>query len=205
MIAGETDEGLWPTLRDSLFTVVSLQTTTGFCTADYDQWSFPAKCILVGLMFVGGCAGSTGGGIKVIRFVILAKVLLAEIEAVFRPHVVRTVRVGTSTVESQMRSATLIYFLLFGLSVIISTALVLTFEPADQFEVGASNATVTAFSAVAATLNNIGPGLDLVGPTHNYALFTDATKILLSMLMALGRLELYAFLVLLVPAFWREE
>ena len=107
--------------------------------------------------------------------------------------------------DSQMRSATLIYFLLFGLSVIGSTALVLTFEPSEELEAGMGNATVTAFSAVAATLNNIGPGLDLVGPTHNYAMFTDATKILLSMLMALGRLELYAFLVLLVPAFWREE
>jgi len=205
VIAGQADEGLWSTLRHSLFTVVSLQTTTGFCTADFDQWSFPAKCILVSLMFIGGCAGSTGGGIKVIRFVVLAKVLLAELEAVFRPHVVRTVRVGTSTVDSEMRSATLIYFLLFALIVTVSTSLVLAFEPSSHFDNNIYDASVTAFSAVAATLNNIGPGLDLVGPTHNYFLFTDATKILLSLLMALGRLELYAFLVLLVPAFWREE
>lgn len=205
VVADQVDEGILAKLRHSLFTVVSLQTTTGFCTADYDHWSFPAQCVLIALMFVGGCAGSTGGGIKVIRLVVLAKVLVAELEAAFRPNVIRTVRVGSSIVEPQMRSATLLYFVVIGLIVISSTVLVLTFETPSHPATPVAHACATAFSAVAATLNNIGPGLDVVGPTGNYAGLTAGTKVVLCALMALGRLELYAFLVLLVPSFWREE
>ena len=203
-VAGAEEPGLWATVRHSLFCAVSLQTTTGFCTADFNQWSFPAKGLLVGLMFVGACAGSTGGGIKVIRFILLAKVLLAELEAVFRPNVVRPIRVGRSTIDPQMRSGTLVYFVLIGTIVVASTGLILCLEPSSRLaEIGADPA-VTAFTAVAATLNNIGPGLDMIGPTGNYADFRTPTKILLCLLMALGRLELYAFLVLFVPVFWRE-
>lgn len=208
---GEQVTGFWGPIRHCLFTVVSIQTTTGFCTANFDQWGFPAKLILITLMFVGGCGGSTGGGIKVIRFVILFKVLWAELELVFRPHVVRTVRVGRSTIDPQLRSATLVYFVLIGIVVMLATSMVIWLEtPAkiEQMTAGQGkpgDPAATAFSAVVATLNNIGPGLDLVGATRNYAWFTQPTKVLLCVLMALGRLELYAFLVLVLPAFWREE
>ncbi|MHC4445685.1 MAG: TrkH family potassium uptake protein [Planctomycetota bacterium] len=199
--------GLWSKIRHSLFATVAIQTTTGFCTADFDQWAFPAKVVLVILMFVGGCGGSTGGGIKVIRFVILAKVLWAEMEATFRPNVVRTVRVGQSTIDPQMRSATLVYFMLIGIVTIIATIMVIWIETPQKLDnlTDSSNAAITAFSAVAATINNIGPGLNLVGPAHNYCFFTQPTKIILCVLMALGRLELYAFLVLIMPRFWKEE
>jgi len=197
--------GFWTTLRHSTFTAVSIQTTTGFGTTDFDQWAFPAKVILVFLMFVGGCGGSTGGGIKVIRFVILAKVLWAELETTFRPNVVRTVRVGQSTIDPQLRSSTLVYFLLICAVVIAATTLVIWLESPYALDTAEHNSAIAAFSAVAATLNNIGPGLDRVGPTQNYAFFTGPTKVLLSILMALGRLELYAFLVLIMPRFWREE
>ena len=204
-VAGAEETGVGATLRHCLFSVVSLQTATGFCTADFDQWSFPAKAILVALMFVGGCAGSTSGGIKVIRFVVLAKVLRAELEAVFRPTVVRTIRVGQSTVDPQMRSAILVYFLLVGIIAVVATGLVIWLETPDKLETAESDAFETAFTTFAATFNNVGPGLDLVGPTRNYDFFTGPTKILLCLVMALGRLELYAFLVLVMPAFWREE
>jgi len=202
---GKPESGFWPTLRHSLFTVVSIQTTTGFGTADFDQWDFPAKMLLITLMFVGGCGGSTGGGIKVIRVVVLAKVLWAELEAVFRPNVVRTIRVGQSTVDAQLRSATLVYFLLIGIIVVVATGLVIWLETPAKIEALGGDPAATAFSAVVATLNNIGPGLDLVGPTRNYAWLSHPTKVLLTVTMVLGRLELYAFLVLLVPGFWKED
>ncbi len=202
---GTQAEGFWPTLRHCLFTVVSIQTTTGFCTADFDRWSFPAQTILVLLMFIGGCAGSTGGGIKVIRCIILFKVLYAELEAVFRPHVVRTPRVGNAIIDPQMRSATLVYFVLIGAVVLVATGLFIYLETPQKLDSEGWDAASTAFSAVAANLNNIGPGLDRVGATLNYFWLNPSTKILLSLLMALGRLELYAFLVLALPAFWREE
>ena len=198
-------EGFWATIRHAVFTTVSIQTTTGFCTADFNQWVFPAKAILVGLMFVGGCGGSTGGGIKVIRFVILAKVLWVELETVFRPNVVRTVRVGSSTVDTQLRSATLVYFCLIGIVVIVSTTAVLWLETPRKIEDLQGDPAATAFTAVVATLNNIGPGLDLIGASSNYAWLRSPTKVLLCLCMVLGRLELYAFLVLIMPRYWREE
>jgi trk system potassium uptake protein TrkH len=192
--------------RSTLFTVVSIQTTTGFCTADFDEWPFLPKGILIALMFVGGCGGSTGGGIKVIRFVILIKVLWVELETVFRPNVVRTVRVGTSVVDPPLRSATLIYFILIGAVVIVSTAMLIGLETPEKIEgLDHGDPASTAFSAVVATLNNIGPGLDLVGPSRNYEWLTSGSKLLLCLLMAMGRLELYAFLVLVRPDFWREK
>jgi len=200
-----THTGFWATIRHVLFTTVSIQTTTGFCTADFNQWAFPAKAILVGLMFVGGCGGSTGGGIKVIRFVILAKVLWMELETVFRPNVVRTVRVGTSTVDAPLRSATLVYFCLIGIVVIVATMAVVWLESPGKIEARCGDPAITAFTAVVATLNNIGPGLDLVGASSNYAWLESPTKILLCLCMVLGRLELYAFLVLIMPGYWREE
>lgn len=197
--------GFWATIRHALFTTVSIQTTTGFCTADFDQWVFPAKAILVMLMFVGGCGGSTGGGIKVIRFVILAKVLWMEMETVFRPNVVRTVCVGTSTVDASLRSATLVYFCLIAIIVIVATTAVVWLETPEKIETLQGDPATTAFTAVVATLNNIGPGLDLVGASCNYAWLKKPTKILLCLCMVLGRLELYAFLVLIMPGYWREE
>ena len=144
--------------------------------------------------------------VKVIRFVILVKVLWAEMEAVFRPHLIRTVRIGSSTIDPQMRSATLVYFILIAVVVVSSTAMVVWLETPEkiEYDLGGDPAS-TAFTAVVATLNNIGPGLDLIGPTCNYDWFRAPTKVLLCILMALGRLELYAFLVLIMPAFWREE
>jgi len=180
-----------------VFTTVSIQTTTGFCTADFNKWPFLAKGLLVLLMFVGASAGSTGGGIKVIRVVIAFKVIRSEIERVFRPNVVRVVKVGTSNVTPELRLATVSYVLtiivLFG----IGTGSIMLLEPADDIDI------TTAATASAATLCNIGPGLARVGAVENYAWFTAQSKFVMVLLMALGRLEVFAILVLFVPRFWR--
>ena len=186
-------------LRHGVFQVVSILTGTGFCTADFDRWGLVPKAVLLGLMFAGACSGSTGGGIKVIRILIVVKLMVAEIERVFRPHVVRTVRVGRLTVDSDQKVATLVYIVTIAALFVAGTALILIFEQRN----GCSF--TTAATASAATLNNVGPGLAGVGATRNYGGFGAASKITMSILMVLGRLELYAILVLLAPRFWRTE
>ena len=184
---------------DSIFQVVSIQTTTGFCSADFDRWHFTAKAMLVLLMFVGGSAGSTGGGVKVIRIVMMGKILWAELEKVFRPNVVRPVKMGRLTIDADMKLATLSYVLVIILLFGIGTAGLMLFESAPNITI------TTAATATIATLNNIGPGLDAVGAVQNFGWFTAPSKWLMCILMALGRLEVFAILVLLDPRFWRAE
>lgn len=185
--------------RYGVFQVVSVQTTTGYCTADFNQWGFVAKSVLVGLMFVGASAGSTGGGIKVIRCLIAVKVMWAEVERVFRPNVVRTIRAGRMTVDPELRLATLVYVLGILVLFMVGAVLLMVLEPAGTLSF------TTAATASAATLNNIGPGLDGVGAMSNYGWFSTPSKIVMSVLMVLGRLEVYAIFVLFMPRFWRGE
>lgn len=178
------------------FMTASIQTTTGFANADYETWPFATKALLLALMFIGGSAGSTGGGIKVVRIWVAFKILWGELERNFRPNVVRAVRIGTHAIDTDMRLSILAYvlgiLLLFG----VGTGLLMVFEDGrTDFK--------TATTASLACLCNIGPGLGLVGPRGNYAFFTDASKLLLSLLMVMGRLEVFAVLVLLSPRFWR--
>ncbi len=187
-------------VRHGVFQVVSIQTTTGFCTADFNQWGFLPKAVLIGLMFVGASAGSTGGGIKVIRCLIAAKVMLAEVERVFRPNVVRTLRVGRMPVDPELRLGTLVYVMGIPVLFLIGAVLLMLLEPA-----GSGIDFTTAATASAATLNNIGPGLGLVGAVENYGWFSAPGKIVMSVLMVLGRLEVYAIFVLFMPRFWRGE
>lgn len=196
---GDNAAGWLATFRYAAFQVTSIQTTTGFATADFDRWPFAAKAILLVLMFVGASAGSTGGGIKVVRVLIAARVLWAELEAVFRPHVVRPVRLGRQTIDPALRTGTLVYILLVILVFAAGTTAVMAIEAPRDLDI------TSAATACMATLNNIGPGLAIVGPTRNYAWFSPPSKIVLTALMALGRLELYAFLVMIVPRFWRED
>jgi len=186
-------------VRDAVFQVVSIQTTTGFCTADFDQWHFLVKGVLIGLMFVGGCGGSTGGGIKVVRILVMCKVMLVELERAFRPNVVRPVRVGQNPVDEQQRVAILAYVLGIMVLFTLGTLLLMAIEESHHLD------GITAASAVIATLNNIGPGLARVGAVENYAWFSDASKMLLCVLMAIGRLEVFAILALFMPRFWRTQ
>ncbi len=192
---GPAGDSLASAMHHGLFQVVSVQTTTGFCNADFDTWGFTAKATLLVLMFIGGSAGSTGGGIKVIRILVAAKVMVAEMAHVYSPKVIRSVKVGRSTVDPDLRSGTLVYIL--GLLVVFAagTIALMTVE-GDAIDI------TTAATASAATLNNIGPGLGGVGATRNYAWFTDLSKVVMSVLMVVGRLEMFTIIVLFSPRFW---
>ncbi|HUU83316.1 MAG TPA: potassium transporter TrkG, partial [Phycisphaerae bacterium] len=190
------EPSLGAAVRHGVFQVVSIQTTTGFCTANFDLWPFLPKAILVTLMFVGGSGGSTGGGIKVIRIVIAAKVLLAEVEHIFRPTVVRPIRVGKMTVDSDMRQGVVAYVLIILLLFGLGTGALMLIEGSEVMDI------TTAATASAATLNNIGPGLARVGAIENFSWFADASKMVMCVLMALGRLEVFAIAVLFMPRFW---
>ncbi|MGD2107995.1 MAG: TrkH family potassium uptake protein [Phycisphaerae bacterium] len=187
------------TIRHALFQTVSIQTTTGFGSSDFDQWGFAAKATLLMLMFVGGSAGSTGGGIKVVRILIAAKVMLAEIEHVYRPKVVRPIKIGRTAIDPELKLTTMVYVLGIGLLFALGTVLLMLFESGQQIDI------TSAASACAATLNNVGPGLGKVGPVQNYAWFSDASKVVMSVLMLLGRLEMFTVLVLFSPRFWRSS
>lgn len=189
--------GFADALVHGVFQVVSLHTGTGFCTADFDQWGVVPKALLVGLMFVGGSAGSTSGGIKVIRCLVAAKVIIAEIERVFRPAVVRTIKAGRWAVDPELRQATVVYLLIIVLISVAATVILMFLQP--QLDI------TTAAMASIATLNNIGPGLAGVGAMSNYGWFEPASQLVMCVLMVMGRLEIYAILVLFLPGFWRSE
>ncbi len=186
-------------VTQGIFTVVSQQTTTGFATSDFDTWPFVAKGVLLMLMFVGGCAGSTGGGIKVIRIWIALKVMLAELERAFRPHVVRPLRVGKTAIDPELKLATIAYVLGVLVLFTIGSGAIMLFESGNP-----ECSVTTAATASIATICTVGPGLAKVGAIENYAWFSDSSKLFLCVLMAIGRLEVFAVLVLFVPRFWRS-
>jgi trk system potassium uptake protein TrkH len=203
--AGEISDGV----RYSLFQVVSIITTTGFGTHDFDKWNSFGRGVLFLMMFVGGCAGSTAGGLKVIRHMLFLKIMRLEVEHAFRPRVVRPLRMGGKPVDDpELRRSILVYFCLILVIFVFSWMFVVTVEPDTTW--GSSkeqhqHKLIDSASGVAATLNNIGPGLGTVGATENYAKFSPLTKLLFIWLMMIGRLEIFSILVLFVPSFWRNR
>lgn len=199
--AGEVidNASLGQALRYAGFQAVSIQTTTGFCTANFDDWPFGAEALLLLAMFIGGSAGSTAGGMKIIRVWIMAKVLYAEVEKAFRPQVVRSLKVGPMTVDDELRLATVSYVLGCLLLVGVGSGALMLIERGVDHAIDFQDAA----TATVATLFNIGPGLGRVGATKNYWWFADGSKAVMSVLMAMGRLELFAIIVLFTPRFWR--
>ncbi len=192
--------------RNGLFQVVSIITTTGFGTADFDQWTQVNRVLLLLLMFVGGCAGSTGGGMKVIRHVLFVKILRMEIEQSFHPKEVRLLKLGGKPADDQtLRHSIMVYFGLVAALFVFGFAFVVMLEPDLTWGTDPSNKLIDSASAVVSTLNNIGPGLGLVGAPENYSNFSDMTKALFIWLMMLGRLEILPILVLFAPRFWRDQ
>ena len=181
-------------LRQSLFQVVSIHTTTGFGTDNFDVYPPLARLLLVSLMFVGGCAGSTGGGMKVIRFMILWKAIYAELYRTFRPQAVLSIKVGGNHVSGD-HVRTVLGFFAAGMGAFLFGSLFVTLFGIDL---------VTSVTAVSASLFNIGPGLGQVGSIENYGWMPQPVQLVLSLLMILGRLELFTILVLLLPPFWRR-
>lgn len=181
-------------LRHVVFQVSSIMTTTGFSTVDFDQWSQASKTILVLLMFVGACAGSTGGGIKVSRFVILFKTIIKEFNSYIHPKSVIKIKVEGKPVEHEVVRAVNVYFITF-MTVFAGSVVLLSFE---------GHSLVTNFTAVIASLNNIGPGLELVGPTQNFGIFSNFSKYILMIDMLAGRLELFPIIILFHPSIWKD-
>lgn len=182
-------------IRDSFFQVSSLMTTTGFSTVDFDLWPNFSKGILLLVMFIGGSAGSTAGGTKVIRILVMLKLIKREITKIFHPRAVISLKDNDKVISDDTVINISSYFALYFLIFIISTLLV-SLEGIDL---------VSAGSSVLATLNNVGPGLGFVGPTRTFGEFHQITKLLFSVLMLLGRLELFTIIALFAPKHWRGE
>ena len=187
-------ESLGHAFQQAAFQVGSIITTTGFSTTDFNLWPEVSKTILVMLMFVGACAGSTGGGIKVSRLVILFKSVNKELHQILHPRSIRKINMDGKTVPHEVVRATNVfmvaYVLVFSLSVLL-----IGFDDHDL---------ITNFTAVAATLNNIGPGLEMVGPVQNFSLYSDGATCVLIFDMLAGRLELFPLLLLFRKDTWQK-
>jgi trk system potassium uptake protein TrkH len=191
-VADVSDLPTMTILGDALFQVVSILTTTGFATVDFSEWPDPARTLLVSIMVLGGCAGSTAGGFKISRAVIAWRAAMREVRLTYGPNSVITVALGGSSVpEDSVRSVVALFFLWIGAWG--AGTLLLSIGEADI---------VTAGTASIATLSNVGPGLGPVGPNGDFAFFSSWQKIVMIFLMWLGRLEFFAVLALLHPRFW---
>ena len=191
----DISKGLFDAVTHATFQVASIITTSGFATTNFDMWPQTSKVILVLLMFCGACAGSTGGGIKVSRFIIAIKTIFKELNSYIHPKSVKKIKFEGKMVEHDVMRSVNVYFITFIMLFSLSVFLV-SIEGKDL---------TTSFTAVAATLNNIGPGLAEVGPACNFGHFTDFTKWVLIFDMLAGRLELFPLLILFHPTIWKES
>ena len=187
-------DNVWEALQQAFFQVGSIITTTGYATTDFNQWPAFSKTILVLLMFVGACAGSTGGGIKVSRFLILCKAAKKELQLYLHPNAVKKIKMDNKPISHDVLRSTNIYITLY---ILIFAASVLVVS-LDNFDL------VTNFTAVAATLNNIGPGLEVVGPMGNFSSFSYLSKCILIFDMLAGRLEIFPLLLLFFKGTWKK-
>lgn len=181
--------------RYAVFQVASVITTTGFMTADYNLWTEFAKCILLGIMMIGACAGSTGGGMKVSRILIMAKSVSREIKRLLHPKSVNVVKVNGKKVGEDTLQGVYMYFVAYMAIFAISVLLI----SLNNFDFA------TSFSGVLTTINNVGPGISGVGPIENFSAFSNFSKIVFSLDMLIGRLEIFPFLVLFSPDLWRRK
>ena len=182
-------------LRYAFFQVSSIITTTGYSTADFNEWPTFSKAILLMLMVIGGCAGSTGGGVKVSRVVIACKSVVRDMRRLLHPHAVQSIRVDNNPVDKKDAHAVMVFlaafFMLFAVLFLITSL--------DGYDL------VTSATAVLACISNIGPGLELVGPLGSFAIFSAPVKIALSFGMLFGRLELFPMMMLFVPSTWHRS
>lgn len=181
-------------LRHAFFQVASIITTTGFATVDFNQWPAFSKNLLVLLMFIGACAGSTGGGLKISRVAMLVKSALRELRHYLNPRSVMAVKFEHKTVDKEVIGGVHLYFIIYAILFVASVFLL----SLDQFDL------ITNFTAVASCVNNVGPGLELVGPMGNYSVFSPLSKLVLSFDMLAGRLELIPMLILFSSKIWRR-
>lgn len=181
--------------RYAIFQVAAVITTTGFATADFNLWPEFSKCILLMLMIVGACAGSTGGGMKVSRILILLKSVKREMKRLLHPKSVNIVKVNGKKIETGTMQGVYMYFIAYMIIFVISVLLI----SLNNFDFA------TTFSGVLTTINNVGPGIAAVGPVENFSAFSDFSKIVFCLDMLIGRLEIFPFLMLISPNLWRRE
>ena len=182
-------------LRQAGFQVVSIITTTGFITADYNYWPVLSQFILVFLMFIGACSGSTGGGLKVGRIIILFKTGIKELKRAINPRKVQSLRLDNAALDKGTTSATCIYFVIYMMVIAVSKLLV-SLNSLDFS---------TTFSSGVTCINNVGPGLSLVGPVENFNSLSDLTKLVLATDMLIGRLEVLPMIILFIPSTWKKS
>ena len=193
-IYGNVYASIGESVRHAAFQVSSLITTTGFSTADFNLWPVFSQIILMLIMFIGASAGSTGGGIKVVRIVVLFKVIKRELTRVIHPRAVRTIKLNGRLVDEEVVSGVMAFFY-FYILIFVAAVLTVALEGEDI---------VTTVTSVIATLNNVGPGLSKVGPLGNFAELSVLSKITLSFCMLIGRLEIYPIMLLMFPSFWKR-
>ena len=188
-------ENVFHAFRYAAFQVASVITTTGFYTADYELWPELSKAVLLTVMFIGACAGSTGGGIKVCRFVILCKSIRQEIRKILHPNVVTMVKINGKKVNNDTMKGINTFFAAYIFILVISVLIVAI----DNFDFA------TSFSGVLTTINNVGPGISKVGPVENFHMFSPLSKLVFCFDMLVGRLEIFPYLLLLSPDLWRRR
>ncbi len=188
-------ESFGTALRQSIFQVVSVITTTGFVTADFNKWPVLSQMIIIVLMFLGACSGSTGGGLKVGRMLILAKSVFRELRRAINPNRVKAIKLDGAVIDKNVVSTNTTYFLIY-IFVIGVSVLLLSFNHFDFS---------TTLTAVVTCISNLGPGLSRVGPIENFSAFSDFSKIILCADMLIGRLEIFPMIILFMPATWRKS
>lgn len=191
---GNSFASLGEAFKHITFTVASIITTTGFMTADFNLWPELSRTIIVLLIFIGACAGSTGGGIKLSRLIILFKSMAKEIHLLVHPNHVRKLEIDGHKIEHSVIRSTNVYMVCY-LMIFAISLLIISFD---------NHNLVTNFTAVATTINNVGPGLDMVGPTQNFGFFSDTSKLVLIFNMLAGRLELFPVLLIFSPVTWKK-
>jgi len=187
--------GVEQAARHSTFQVAAVMTTTGYGTNDFEEWHTFAKMLLLGLFFLGGCSGSTAGGMKIFRVMVLVKAAFAELRRSFRPNLISPVRIGRTAVSNEAVREVFAFSAMFAFTVLAGGILVALLDGVDG---------TTAMMASLSCVANVGPGLGLVGPTDNFGFFSPESKLVLSSLMVLGRLEILTVAALVLPSFWKK-
>ncbi|WP_445664092.1 TrkH family potassium uptake protein [Fodinibius sp. AD559] len=200
MISGNTFEKPQDAIRHSLFQVLTFVTTTGYASYDFNTWNSMAKTLLFMMMFIGGCAGSTGGGIKVFRWIVTIKTFFKQLFTTIYPRAVQSIRVGDNIIKNETARRVTIMIMLYVFTFMVG-ALIIEIE---SYRIGLELETLEVMSASAACIGNIGPGFGLVGPMNNYLAFSPLSKTVMIFLMWAGRLELFTLFVIFIPKYWRN-
>ena len=182
-------------LRYAFFQVGTVISTTGYSTADFNQWPELSRALMVGLMLIGACAGSTGGGMKVSRIMIYAKSTFCEMRRMMHPRSVNIIKMDGKSVSNEVVHNAQVFFILYMFTIVVSTVLVACFDECDF---------TTNLTAVIACISNIGPGLEAVGPIGNYGFFSPVSKLILTLNMLIGRLEIFPMIMLFNPETWKR-